>query len=184
MYEHADLVALLPHRHPILLVDRVIACRPGELVRAVKTISGSEPCYADLAAGPSAGPTACLPSEGPTACFTPPPSSYRYPPSLLLESLVQAAGVLWAATTRRDGRALDGTLVLGAVRDVTFHRQVFPGDTLHHTVELDRVVGSNAFCTGRTELHRPGLSGDGSVVMTVRQLVLAMRPAHAIAGGA
>jgi len=171
MYEHADLTALLPHRHPILLVDRVLECRPGEHVRAVKTISGSEPCYA----GPNCDDvTSSLAADAQRL-------AYRYPPSLLLESLVQAAGVLWAATT-----PLDGTLVLAGVREVAFRRAVFPGDTVHHVVDLDRVVGSNAFCTGRTVLAGAGSSdeADGAVVLSVAQLVLAMRPAGALGGPA
>jgi 3-hydroxyacyl-[acyl-carrier-protein] dehydratase len=174
-------------------VDRVVDCRPGEHIRTVKAISGSEPCYASVDGGP--------PRDGPNGDDVTSPRSYwgnstssravdgyeayrlayRYPQSLLLESLVQAAGVLWAVTTRERGGAVDGTLVLAGVREVSFHRPVFPGDTVHHVVDLDRVVGSNAFCTGRTVLA--GADGsDGAVVTTVAQLVLAMRPAKVLGG--
>jgi 3-hydroxyacyl-[acyl-carrier-protein] dehydratase len=154
MLDHGELTGLLPHRHPILLVDRVPECRPGASALALKAISGCEPCYAGLPDGASA-------------------AAYRYPPALLLESFVQAAGVLWLATRQQGGQPTDGTLVLAAVRGVRLHGPAFPGDTLRHAVELRRVVGSNAFCSGRIELLT------GRPVATVGELVLAMRPAGA-----
>jgi 3-hydroxyacyl-[acyl-carrier-protein] dehydratase len=173
MYEHADVTAFLEHRHPILLVDRVLECRPGEHIRAVKAISASEPCYASVPDGDGNGTDAGTDARAEAYRM-----AYRYPPSLLLESLVQAAGALWAITTRAGGGTADGTLVLAGLREVAFHRPVFPGDTVHHVVHLDRVVGSNAFCTGRTVL---GTSPD-SVVTTVAQLVMAMRPVSSLRG--
>ena len=167
MYEHADVTTVLEHRHPILLVDRVLECRAGEHIRAVKVISGAEPCYASVASGDVEAAAASR-------------LAYRYPPSLLLESLVQAAGALWTVTTRESGGSADGTLVLAGLRDVVFHRPVFPGDTVHHVVRLERVVGSNAFCTGRTVLAG---SSPEAVVTTVAQLVMAMRPVSTLRGG-
>jgi 3-hydroxyacyl-[acyl-carrier-protein] dehydratase len=72
-----DLLALLPHGHPMRLVDRVLGVRPGIDIEATSTVSGREPCYA-AGAGP-------------------------YPAVLLLEALVQSAALLWLADADASG---------------------------------------------------------------------------------
>lgn len=153
MRDQAALRTLLPHRHPVLLVDRVTACEPGTSIETVKTISASEPCFAGV------------PDDAP-------PWSWAYPPTLLLESFVQSAAVLWAES----GRPV-GTLVLASATGVRHHRRVFAGDALRHTVRLTNQVGSNAFLTGHTTD-----TGTGDEVMTVATIVLAIRPADALGG--
>jgi 3-hydroxyacyl-[acyl-carrier-protein] dehydratase len=150
---HGELYDLLPHRHPILLVDRIVGWEPGVWIETVKTISGSEPCYAGLA--PSL-----------------PLAAYAYPPALLLESFVQSAAALWARTARADGGRPQGTMVFAGAKEVSFHRPAFPGDSLLHRVRLAGRVGSNAFLAGETTL-----GGANATALTVVSLVLAVRPA-------
>ena len=35
----------LPHRFPFLLVDRVLECRPGQSIRALKNVTYNEPFF-------------------------------------------------------------------------------------------------------------------------------------------
>ena len=35
----------LPHRYPLLLVDRVLELIPGERITALKNVSINEPCF-------------------------------------------------------------------------------------------------------------------------------------------
>lgn len=169
MREYADLHALLPHRHPILLVDRVVAVEPGARIETRKTISGSEPCYSGS------------------------PRGYGYPPTLLLESFVQSAALLWAislrdtagaagpngtsGTDRLDGPDGEWTLVLGAVRDAEFHTTAYPGDVVRHVVRLEQTVGSNAVLTGHSLVE-----GSAGTLLTVRSVVLSRRRALVAAG--
>lgn len=139
--------ALLPQRHPILLVDQVTHCAPGERIDTIKGVSGSEPCYAALA-------------EDATA------PDYDYPATLVLESFVQSAALLWAHTR---GARLDGVLVLAGVQGATFLTSARPGDQIRHEVVLASQTGPSAFFSGRS-------SSASGVVLTVRQLVLALRP--------
>jgi 3-hydroxyacyl-[acyl-carrier-protein] dehydratase len=156
MLEHADLYDLLPHRHPIMLVDRVLDVRAGDWIETVKAISAGEPCFAGLGAGR-------------------PAHAFDYPPTLILESFVQSAGVLWAWTLRAAGEPHQGTLLFAGARDVLFHRDVQPGDVLRHRVELGRIVGSNAFVAGTTTV-----AATGEPVCQVGSLVLARRPSDRI----
>ena len=40
-----QILKLLPHRYPFLLVDRVLECIPGESIRAVKNVTFNEPFF-------------------------------------------------------------------------------------------------------------------------------------------
>ena len=39
------ITALLPHRYPFLLIDRVSSCVPGEKITALKNVSANEPFF-------------------------------------------------------------------------------------------------------------------------------------------
>lgn len=158
------ILRLIPVRHPMLLVDRVVSLSPGEKIETLKLVSGSEPCFAGLAEG--------LPAE-----------RYAFPRSLLVESLGQSAGVLWLngelpGGPARDGRAghgaagraaggtgdeaaggvggegtLDWVPVAGRLRGCRFHGDAYPGDVVRHTVWLHTVIDSRAaFMSGESRV--------------------------------
>ena len=39
------ILKYLPHRYPFLLVDRVLECKPGETIRALKNVTYNEPYF-------------------------------------------------------------------------------------------------------------------------------------------
>ena len=43
--EVTEIMDMLPHRYPFLLVDRVTDYEEGEWLRAVKNVSVNEPCF-------------------------------------------------------------------------------------------------------------------------------------------
>jgi 3-hydroxyacyl-[acyl-carrier-protein] dehydratase len=108
----ARIRRMLPHRYPILLVDRVLAAETGRRIIASKAITLNEPCYAQV------GDDASL----------------DYPPSLLLESWVQSACLLALLEPVAAGQIP----LLGSMSEVDFHRPVLPGDLITHRVELSR----------------------------------------------
>ncbi|WP_422768921.1 hypothetical protein ACN28C_19190 [Plantactinospora sp. WMMC1484] len=117
--------AALPHRHPMLLVDRVIDLEPGVIVRAEKAITANDPCYAE--------------------CDDLPLATRAYPASLMLESLGQAAALLWGVRV-----SSDDVLMLAGVRRYRVTGAAYPGDVLHHMVQLTHIKADTAFATGRT----------------------------------
>ena len=144
--EHAELKRILPHRHPILQVDRVVEFEADRRIVATKAISGCEPCYADLADD----------------------ADHRFPASLLVESMGQAGGVLWMHSAALAGEPRSGTLIFGSAREVTLADAAYPGDVLEHTVELESVKGDNAFMRGETRV------GD-RLIMTVESMLAVLR---------
>ncbi|MBB5803639.1 3-hydroxyacyl-[acyl-carrier-protein] dehydratase [Saccharothrix ecbatanensis] len=120
----ADAIrALLPHRFPMLLLDRVLEVEPGQRLTAVKAITANEPWYAD---GGDPG----------------------YQPVLLIESWGQAAGVL-ALLSEPGTDLLDGRVMLfGSMSGVEIHRRVLPGDVLEHRVKVFRSLGDTVIFEG------------------------------------
>jgi 3-hydroxymyristoyl/3-hydroxydecanoyl-(acyl carrier protein) dehydratase len=120
----AAVEAALPHRHPMLLVDRVTAVEPAVL-HAEKAVTATEPCYADCDDVPLAG--------------------RAYPVSLVLESLGQAAALLWGVRV-----TTDEILMFAGVRGFRVTGAAYPGDVLRHVVRLTYVKADTAFATGRS----------------------------------
>ncbi|EGE42834.1 3-hydroxyacyl-ACP dehydratase FabZ family protein [Streptomyces griseus] len=137
---------LLPHRYPMLLVDRVTELVPGERIRTVKAVTLNEPWYAGM------------PADAP----------FDYPPSLLVESWGQSAGLLASAVAA----APRGQVMLfGSVADAAFHLPVLPGDVIEHRVSITRALTDSVIFEGSS--HR----GDDTV-MTVTRMVMAFRAAE------
>ena len=45
MMDIHEILKLLPHRYPILLVDRVLEIEPGKRIKAIKNVSINEPYF-------------------------------------------------------------------------------------------------------------------------------------------
>jgi 3-hydroxyacyl-[acyl-carrier-protein] dehydratase len=133
----------------MVLVDRVVAMRPGFCIEVDKAVSGSEPCFSNLAES--------LPAD-----------RYAYPRSLIIESFGQSAALLWLGTVR-ETVAIQGIPMVGRLRGCTFDGNVFPGDVIRHTVQIDTVVDNNAIMTGYSRV------GDRTI-LRVRSLVAVARP--------
>jgi 3-hydroxyacyl-[acyl-carrier-protein] dehydratase len=119
-----DLRAILPHRRPILLVDRVDAITPGASIRAVKAVSANETAYDDR------------------------PTHAGYPWHLVLESWCQAAGVMMC-WERPNPRVDTGEVMLfGGLSGVEFYHPARPGSILTHRVRLLRDAAGIAMVAG------------------------------------
>lgn len=152
-----EIKRYLPHRFPILLVDRVLEVVPGKRIVATKAVSGNEPCYART------------PDPGAA-------TDYSYPSSLLIESWGQA-GSLLAVWQRPNPDVLTGDVELaGSARDIELLEPVCPGSVLVHSVRVVRAVGATTILAGATTV-------DAKPVMTVGQFVVTLRPAHELRAG-
>lgn len=121
--EVRDVGDVLPHRYPMLLVDRVLELVPGEWVTAVKAITRNEPWY----------------REQPQAA---------YPEVLLVESWAQAAGLIIGVTEPNPDVLTGQVMLFGSVAGVEFHRTVLPGDVLEHRVRVSKVLGETVIFEG------------------------------------
>lgn len=109
--DYPDIIRLLPHRYPFLLVDRVVEFQDGERLVAIKNVTANEPFF--------------------RGHF---PNRPIMPGVLICEALVQAGGLL--ASCSADGLPPGRGIVLAGLERVRFRRRVVPGDQLRLEVEL------------------------------------------------
>lgn len=104
----------LPHRYPFLLVDRVLECRPGETIRALKNVTYNEPFF--------------------TGHF---PHRPVMPGVMIIEALAQAAGILAFVTAGVIPDESTKFYFVG-IDKARFRKPVEPGDQLVLTAKLER----------------------------------------------
>jgi 3-hydroxyacyl-[acyl-carrier-protein] dehydratase len=111
-----EVMRRLPHRFPFLLVDRVLECRAGERLLAIKNVSINEPYF--------------------QGHF---PGRPVMPGVLILEALAQAAGILCFVTA---GIYPDESVkfYFAGIDEARFRRPVLPGDQLRLSVTLERRI--------------------------------------------
>lgn len=103
------ILQTLPHRYPMLLVDRVVDVEPGVRCRGIKNVTINEPYF-----------------QGHY------PNMPIMPGVLIVEAMAQAGAVILLADPRYEGLVP----VIGGIDDVRFRRPVVPGDQLIIDVEL------------------------------------------------
>ena len=106
----------LPHRYPVLLVDRVLECRPGESIRALKNVTYNEPYF--------------------PGHF---PGRPVMPGVIIIEAMAQAAGILCFITANVIPDAKTRFFFVG-IDKARFRRPVMPGDQLILTAQLQRTL--------------------------------------------
>ncbi|NRD61055.1 3-hydroxyacyl-ACP dehydratase FabZ [Corallococcus exiguus] len=112
-----EIQALLPHRYPFLLVDRVVEIVPGQKLTAYKNVTINEPFF--------------------NGHF---PGHPVMPGVLILEALAQATAILAYKTEAMDPTRLV-TYLMG-VDNARFRKPVVPGDRLQLDIEVIRHKGA------------------------------------------
>lgn len=131
-----EILKILPHRFPLLLIDRVVEINLGDSLTAIKNVTINEPFF--------------------TGHF---PNRPVMPGVLILEAMAQAGAILAYKSTNTTPQ--DGTLYYFAGIDKTrFRRIVEPGDQLRLEVKVLRAkselwklsgaayVGDELACSG------------------------------------
>lgn len=111
-----QILRFLPHRYPFLLIDRVLECRPGESIRALKNVTFNEPYF--------------------PGHF---PSRPVMPGVMIIESLAQAAGILAFVTAGVVPNSETKFYFVG-IDKARFRKPVEPGDQLLLNVQLERAL--------------------------------------------
>jgi 3-hydroxyacyl-[acyl-carrier-protein] dehydratase len=118
-----DLLALLPHRYPMLLVDKVLSCDDKTRITAVKNVSFNEPFF--------------------SGHF---PGRPVMPGVLQIEAMAQTGGLLMMRL--RPGPAGRLPVFMG-IDKARFRRMVVPGDQLRMEIELLTLRGPVARFAGK-----------------------------------
>lgn len=108
--EHQELKKYIPHRHPFLLVDRIIEIEASKRAVGVKNITGSESFF--------------------VGHF---PDTPVMPGVLIIEALAQTAAVLATYSSPDDQGKV---IYFAAIDNARFKKPVLPGDTVLLEVDV------------------------------------------------
>ncbi len=109
MIDINEILTLLPHNYPFLLVDRVIEFEPSKRVVAIKNVTFNEPFF---------------PGHFPTRPIM--------PGVLILEALAQTGGVL----AFKSFPEMKGVVFFTGIDNARFRKPVVPGDQLKMVVDV------------------------------------------------
>ena len=110
-----DILELLPHRYPLLLVDRVLELQPGERIVGLKNVTFNEQFF--------------------QGHF---PGQPVMPGVLIIESMAQVAGLMILSVPAHRGKLA----YIAAIENVRFRKPVLPGDTLITEASIVKLRGS------------------------------------------
>jgi 3-hydroxyacyl-[acyl-carrier-protein] dehydratase len=120
MLNAQEIMAIIPHRYPFLLLDRVLELEPGVRAVAEKLVSANEPQF--------------------TGHF---PGNPIMPGVLMVEALAQTGAVAALSLPEHRGKLA----IFAGIDHCRFKRLVRPGDTLRLEVSLEtfrRGIGKSA----------------------------------------
>ncbi|WP_154717389.1 3-hydroxyacyl-ACP dehydratase FabZ [Sterolibacterium denitrificans] len=135
----------LPHRYPMLMIDRVLECVPGERVLALKNVSINEPYF---------------------------PGHYPHQPVmpgvLIIETMAQASAIL-AFKTLNDRSNDDTVYYFVGIEGARFKKPVLPGDQLQ--VEASIVYHKRGMWRFKTRAMVDGqLVSEAELMCTLRTI--------------
>jgi 3-hydroxyacyl-[acyl-carrier-protein] dehydratase len=117
------ILSVLPHRYPILLVDRVLEMEPGKRIVAIKNVTINEPVF--------------------LGHF---PGRPVMPGVLLIEGMAQAGGLLLLHDIPDRQNKL---LLFASIEEAKFRRPVVPGDQVRYEIEVLRLRSTYCKLAGK-----------------------------------
>jgi 3-hydroxyacyl-[acyl-carrier-protein] dehydratase len=112
MMDINEIKAIIPHRYPFLLLDRVLELDPGKKVTCRKNVTANEEFF--------------------NGHF---PQEPVMPGVLIIEALAQAGAVALLSMDEFKGK----TAYFGGIDKAKFRQKVVPGDTLELVCEITKV---------------------------------------------
>jgi beta-hydroxyacyl-ACP dehydratase FabZ len=117
------ILSVLPHRYPILLVDRVLEIEPKKRIVAIKNVTVNEPIF--------------------NGHF---PGRPVMPGVLLVEGLAQAGGLLLLHDMPNRENKL---IFFMGIEEAKFRRPVVPGDQVRYEIEVLRLRSMHCKMAGK-----------------------------------
>lgn len=104
-----DIMKIIPHRYPFLLVDKIIALEEGTKAAGIKNVTMNEPFF--------------------QGHF---PGNPVMPGVLIIEALAQTGAVAILSLEKFRNK----TVYFGGIKNARFKRKILPGDTIKLEVEI------------------------------------------------
>ncbi len=142
VYDHKEIMALIPHRYPFLLVDRVIEfVKEPPFIRAIKNLTLNEPFF--------------------QGHF---PGEPVMPGVLMIEALAQL-GIIFFKTLFPDHK--DRFFMLAGVDKARFRTPVYPGDMLVLELEGYKIKRDILKTKGRALVNEK-LAAEAEIIAVIR----------------
>ena len=113
VYGVTEIMKLLPHRYPFLLVDRIMEFEAGRRIVGLKNVTINEPFF--------------------QGHF---PDHPIMPGVLMIEAMAQVGGVMLMGHIRKSGESQDKVVYFMSLDNVKFRRPVVPGDQIRFELDL------------------------------------------------
>ncbi len=127
MLDINEIQEILPHRYPLLLVDRITDIQKGKSIIGYKNISISEPAF--------------------QGHF---PGHPIYPGVMILEGMAQAGGVLALKSNDLTSEELKNKVIyFMSIDKAKFRSPVKPGDKLEYRIEIKKLRGTLIVLDGK-----------------------------------
>jgi 3-hydroxyacyl-[acyl-carrier-protein] dehydratase len=154
MLNTSEIEAIIPHRFPFLLVDRIVELEEGSRAVGIKAVSANEPYFQGHFPG------------------------YPVMPGVLIvEALAQVGAVALLKLPANRGRIA----FFAGIDGLRFRKQVFPGDTLRLEVQLTKMRGPVGKGTARATVNGE-LVAEGELTFALGPSSVAPGPGDEAAG--
>ena len=126
-FDTDQIKAMIPHRHPFLLLDRVTNCVRDKGGIGIKQVTANEPFFQGM-----------------------PRHGLAMPGLLIVEAMAQTAavGAIYTLGAHTAGKII----LLTGLKDVRFYLPVRPGDTLYLHLEKERQFGPTSRLRGEARV--------------------------------
>ncbi|WP_300764162.1 3-hydroxyacyl-ACP dehydratase FabZ [uncultured Oscillibacter sp.] len=142
MMNREEIMGIIPHRDPMLLIDSVKELEPGVRILAAFHVSGEREIF--------------------KGHF---PSEPVLPGVYSVECMAQAADILLLSKERYAGKT---PLFLG-INNVRFRRKILPEDTIEIRAELASEIVEKSIATCSAKIYSHGeLAAEGDVTLAMR----------------
>lgn len=111
----SDIQKIIPHRYPMLLIDKIIELKEGEKAVGIKSVTFNEQFF--------------------QGHF---PGNPVMPGVLVIEALAQTGAVAILSLEKFKGK----TVYFGGIKSAKFKKKVEPGDTLRLVTEITKMKSS------------------------------------------
>lgn len=139
MLSNPEIQAIIPHRYPFLLVDRIVEIEDGVRAVGIKAVTANEPFFQGHFPG------------------------YPVMPGVLIvEALAQVGAVVLLSKAENKGKIA----LFAGIDGFRFRKQVFPGDVLRLEVELTKMRGPVGKGTARATVDG-GVVASGEMMFAI-----------------